>query len=78
MSKCKHLQGGLTVSKLQIRTVLSSEAEHNESESDAHATSEIPWECPSMVLSCLPSRAFQILTVLSEANTIHGITALHC
>lgn len=52
-----------------MRTVLSSDAEQSDKESDAHATSEMPCECPSIVLSCLPSKAFQILIVLSEANS---------
>lgn len=53
-----------------MRTVLSSDAEQSDKESDAHATSEIPCECPSIVLSCLPSKAFQILMVLSEATQV--------
>lgn len=69
--------GGPTEFKFHIRIVLSSDAEHKLCESDAHATSEIPCECPSNVASYLPSSACQILIVLSAARTTFRSITFH-
>jgi hypothetical protein len=49
----------------QTRTVWSSEAEQMKSEREDHATSEMPWLCPTNLNMCSPVMASQSIIVLS-------------